>query len=109
MQTSKRQRKRCQVRFEAGGIDGAGFTGNLSPTGMLIHSKLTTPPGSILRGQLFLPGGAKMDFEAEVRWVQKATGQLAELFKNSMGLKFLVPPGEGYFQLLMHSPVGRSG
>jgi hypothetical protein len=110
MQASfQRQRKRCQVKFDANGIDGAGFTGNLSPSGMLIHSKLTSSPGSILRGQLFLPGGDKTEFEAEVRWVQKATGQLAELFQNSMGLKFLVPPGEAYFQLLMKSPIGRAG
>jgi hypothetical protein len=76
---------------------------------MMIHSKVTSSPGSVVRGQIFLPGGAKLDFEAEVRWVQKATGQLAELFKNSMGLKFVVPPGEAYFQLLMKSPAVRSG
>jgi PilZ domain len=107
--TLQRQRRRCQVRFDAKGIDGAGFTDNLSPTGMLIHSKLTSSPGSILRGQIFLPDGAKMDFEAEVRWVHKATGQLADLFQNSMGMKFLVPPSEAYFQLLLKSPTSRSG
>jgi hypothetical protein len=105
----QRQRKRCQVRFDASGIDGRGFTDNISPTGMLIHSKLTSSPGSILRGEIFLPDGAKMNFEAEVRWVHKATGQLAELFQNSMGLKFLAPPGEAYFQLLLKSPLSRSG
>ena len=102
-----RLRKRFQIRFDAKGVGGTGFTGNVSPSGMLIHSKLTTSPGTVLRGKMFLPDGAAMEFEAEVRWVHKAIGQLAELFRNSMGLRFVAPPGEAYFQLLVKPSTDR--
>jgi hypothetical protein len=99
----QRQRRRLQVRFDARGVAGTGFTGNLSPAGMHIQSKHTSAPGSILRGQILLPGSAHTDFQAQVRWVHKATGPLVQLIQSAMGLKFVVPPGEAYFQLLLKS------
>jgi hypothetical protein len=98
--SAQRDRKRFAVKFEAQGVDGGGFTANLSATGMQIHSNLALVPGSVLRGQMALPGGSKMEFEAEVRWVYRVTGPLAQLMQNSMGLKFVVPPTEVYFRLL---------
>jgi hypothetical protein len=101
----QRQRKRLQVRFDAKGIAGTGFTGNLSPTGMCIDSRVTSAPGSVVRGQILLPGSAPMEFQAQVRWVHKATGPLVQLFQSTMGLKFIAPPTENYFQLLLESPT----
>jgi len=101
----QRYRKRFQVRFDAMGVAGTGFTGNVSPTGMRIHSKLAPTPGSILRGMLFLHDSAPMEFRAQVRWVHKAAGPLVQLFQSAMGLKFVVPPGENYFRLLLKSSI----
>jgi hypothetical protein len=100
-----RQRKRFQVQFESGGIGGVGFTGNLSATGLQLHSKFTLAPGSILRGKLVISGGTQLEFQAEVRWVHRASGQLAQLFQSSMGLRFLVPPGESYLQQVLKPPA----
>jgi hypothetical protein len=96
----QRDRRRFPVKFEAQGVDGTGFTANVSATGMQIHSNLALAPGSVIRGRMVLPGGIEMDFEAEVRWVYKVTGPLAQLVQTSIGLKFVVPPSEVYFRLL---------
>jgi PilZ domain len=99
----QRQRKRFQVRFDAKGIVGTGFTGNLSPSGLRIDSRVTSAPGSIVRGQILLSGNAPMDFQAQVRWVHKASGPLVHMFQSAMGLKFIAPPSENYFQLLLET------
>jgi hypothetical protein len=99
-----RERKRFQVNFSANGINGVGFTGNVSSTGMQLHSKFTTSPGGLLTGQISGPDGAKLNFKAEIRWVHKATGPLAQLVQGSMGLRFVVPPSETHLKTLVTPP-----
>jgi PilZ domain len=102
-----RLRKRLQVKFEKkeGGA-GMGFTENVSATGMLVHSNFICKPGTSLTGTLQMPGGGEVRFEAQVRWASKAEGPLAQLVKNSMGLRFVVAPEERFYQLLAKSESG---
>lgn len=95
-----RYRKRMQVGFEGKAGSGVGFTENVSATGMLLHSNFVCAAGTALRGRIQLPSGGEVRFEAEVRWARRAEGALAGLTKSSMGLRFLVPPEERFYQLL---------
>ncbi len=95
-----RFRKRLQVNFEGKGASGIGFTENVSATGMLVRSNAVCAPGTSLKGTLQLPGGGEVRFEAQVRWAHRAEGALAGLRKSSMGVRFLVPPEERFYQLL---------
>jgi hypothetical protein len=100
----KRERKRLQVNFEAKGIKGVGFTENVSSDGMNLHSKFTTAPGNLVSGQISFPDGAKLDFQAEIRWVNKPIGPLAQLVQGSMGLRFTVQPRESDLSALASTP-----
>jgi hypothetical protein len=95
-----RLRKRLQIKFEGKGGSGMGFTENVSATGLLVHSNLVCAPGAALSGTLQLPGGVAMQFKAQVAWMRRAEGPLAQLVKNSMGLRFVEPPDERFYQLL---------
>ena len=96
-----RPRKRLQIRFESKMGSGMGFTENVSAGGLLLHSNLVCPPGTTINGTLQLPGNQEIRFQAEVRWARKTTGALAQFMKNSMGLRFLTPPDEKFYQLLV--------
>jgi steroid delta-isomerase-like uncharacterized protein len=96
----KRFRKRLQVTFEGKGGAGMGFTENVSATGMLVRSNAVCAPGTPVRGTLQLPDGGEVRFEAQVRWSHRAEGALAGLKKSSMGLRFMTPPEERFYQLL---------
>jgi hypothetical protein len=94
-----RPRKRLQIKFESQAGSGMGFTENISAGGLLLHSNLVCPPGTLLRGTIQL-GAQELRFDAEVRWARKTTGPLAQFMKNSMGLRFVTPPDERFYQLL---------
>ncbi len=96
-----RPRKRLQIKFESKMGSGVGFTENVSAGGLLLHSNLVCAPGTTVRGTLQLPGNVEIRFEAEVRWARKTAGPLAQFMKSSMGLRFLTPPDERFYQLLV--------
>jgi hypothetical protein len=96
-----RLRRRMQIKFEGTSGAGMGFTENVSATGLLVHSSHVFAPGTAVHGTLQLPGGNQVHFEAQVRWSRRAEGPLAQLLSNSMGLCFLVPPEECFYQLLV--------
>lgn len=93
-------RRRLQVKFHGQAATGLGFTENVSPTGMLVHSNVTCAPGHPVSGTLLVPGSGEVHFEAQVIWVRRATGPLAQLTKNSMGMRFTLPPDESFYRLL---------
>ena len=96
----QRLRQRLQVRFQVKGVSATGFTENLGPGGILIHSNATFAPGSLVSGTLLATTGAEMKFDAEIRWVRKIAGPLGRVTKSSMGFRFIGAPDEGYFRLL---------
>jgi hypothetical protein len=100
-----RLRKRLQIKFEGKTGSGVGFTENISPTGLLVNSNFTVAPGTTLTGTLQLPNGGEVRFEAQVRWARRAEGPLAQLIKSQMGLRFMVPPEERFYQLLAKPPA----
>ncbi len=99
-----RLRKRLQIKFEGASGSGVGFTENVSATGLLVHSSHVCAPGVAVQGTLQLPDGGQVHFEAQVRWSRRAEGPLAQLQKSLMGLRFLVPPEERFYQLLVKPP-----
>jgi steroid delta-isomerase-like uncharacterized protein len=101
-----RFRKRLQVAFEGKEGAGLGFTENVSATGMLVHSNFVCAAGTSLHGKIQLPGGGEVRFEAQVRWARRAEGAFAGLKKSSMGVRFVTPPEERFYQLLV-KPVDR--
>ncbi len=100
-----RQRKRLQLELSGPAGAGMGFTENVSATGLLVHSNLVFPPGSRVRVTLRLPDGGTTSFDTEVRWSRRVEGALALTAKNSMGLRLLAPPDEGFYQLLAPDKV----
>jgi hypothetical protein len=96
-----RPRRRLQIRFDSKVGSGVGFTENVSAGGLLLHSNMVCVPGTTINGTLQLPGNQEIRFQAEVRWSRKTTGPLAQFMKNSMGLRFLTPPDERFYQLLV--------
>ena len=67
---------------------------NLSRVGLCIASDHLTPPGQEVSASVTLPTGQQANFEAVVVWVRKIHGSLDQ--KSTMGLEFVIPPGEDY-------------
>jgi len=71
-------------------------TSNISPTGLCIASDFIAAPGTMVGGALALPGGTSANFEGAVIWARSVRGTEALTVKNTMGLEFVIPPGEHY-------------
>ncbi len=73
------------------------FTINLSRGGLCISSDYVTAPGTELGGAVVLPDGERANFEAMVAWARKVR---ALDDTNKMGLDFVIPPGENYYEMI---------
>ncbi len=98
-----RMHKRLRVQFESKNLKGIAITSDISPTGCQLHASAALEPGSRLRGRLQLADGSYIAFEADVRWSRHVKWALGQQLPNSVGVSFVVPPGEGYYQLLRGS------
>jgi len=95
-----RVRGRYRVEFESGGRRGTGVTANLSESGLHLSSVVVFLPGTRLSGQVRLPTGDDVSFQAEVRWAKKLRGPDALAMQNSMGLEFTEGPPPEYIGFL---------
>jgi predicted thioesterase len=92
---TQRLRRRMAVLFDHDARVRAQTT-NISHTGLCISSDFIAAPGTTVGGALALPGGGSANFEAAVVWARKVRGRDALTDKNTMGLEFIIPPGELY-------------
>ena len=96
----QRIERHLQVTFDSRSKRGRAITENMSPGGLLLRSGTSLEPGAHLRGRLVLPGGEELPFEAEVRWTEKATGAGAKERPHMLGVEFVGPPDEPYYNFL---------
>ena len=97
--------KRLRVQFESKDLKGIAVTSDMSPTGCQLHASSPLKPGTRVRGKLLLAKEPPVDFEAEVRWSRYVKWALGQQLPNSVGVSFVSPPGEGYYQLLAAAAV----
>jgi hypothetical protein len=92
---SPRVRRRMQVIFDHNNTLRAQTT-NVSMTGMCIASDYIAVPGTQFLASVTLPDGNMANFEAVVIWARKVRAKADFAEKNTMGLEFIIPPGEHY-------------
>ena len=95
-----RNRRRLQVVFDHDPGRPA-FTGSISRKGIGISSDFVAVPGTRIEAAIVLPDGQKANFEAVVVWARKVRAGASLTAMNSMGLEFIIPPGELYNRLLV--------
>jgi hypothetical protein len=98
--TYDRMHKRLRVQFETNDLKGIAITSDISPTGCQLHASAALKPGSRIRGMIVLADGSHVNFEADVRWSRHVTWALGQQMPNSVGVSFISPPGERFYQLL---------
>ena len=97
--TFPRKRKRLLTSFELDGHTVAGFTLDLSHTGLLISSFHLPKPGQQLRVTLQLPNGRKLEVAGTVARARRLPAALAEGTGSVFGLA-LEGYVEEYFRLV---------
>src|SRR5579863_10074866 len=92
--------KRLRVQFECNDLKGIAVTSDMSPSGCQLHASAPLKPGTRVRGKLLLKD-QPVDFEAHVCWSRHVRWALGQQLPNSVGIHFITPPGEAYYQLLL--------
>lgn len=82
-------------------------TTNVSMTGMCIASDYIAVPGTQVLATVMLPGGQQANFEAVVIWARKVRAKADFAEKNTMGLEFVIPPGEHYNEVIVAALDGK--
>ena len=92
-QGDKRLRKRIEIRFGQGEPRHPGYSGNISPAGIMVRTTRVFPPGTILAVQLKFPD-ATFTCDAVVMWARLGDIQWLQTGRVGMGLMFVDPPPE---------------
>lgn len=88
-----RSRKRFTVRFGPGGPQFAGFTKNLSETGLYLKTPKTFEAGTRL--DLQIRGGDRVfEMTGTVVWAKMVPPRLAMALESGMGVAFDSPSAE---------------
>lgn len=90
-QSSRRARRRLEVRFGPEGPNYLGYSRNLSRTGMMIGTLKVFAPGTVLDLKLTL-GDETIRCKAEVIWAREGPAQWLNHGRVGMGIRFLDPP-----------------
>ena len=86
----KRFRRRVEVRYGPAGPVSAGYSGNISESGIMIRTTRVFAPGTILKLELKLPD-TTVKLRGVVRWAREGGVQLLPTGKVGMGVKFVDP------------------
>ncbi len=99
-----RIRRRLQVTIAGRGRSFAGFTGDLSASGVLIYCAEILQPGTAIAGSMELEGRT-LSFGAMVRWSRSASRTNSNETQHSMGLAFLSGPGSVYQEYFTRAAI----
>ncbi len=86
---SRRRRRRLPVRFWREGMQGTGFTADVSKTGAMIETTIGAEIGDRIHIELALPDGTPFFAEGLVVRKKVYPPQARSLFKSGLGIKFV--------------------
>jgi len=92
-QVKKRYRRRVEVRYGPAELQCAGYSGNISESGIMIRATRVFAPGTLLNLELKLPART-LRLRGKVLWAREGSVQLLPTGKVGMGIKFVDPPAE---------------
>src|SRR5262245_13944507 len=90
---ARRIRRRVEVRYGLGKADCAGYSGNISDTGMMVRSTRLFPPGSVLTLEL-KTATEVIQLRGTVTWARDGSVQLLPTGRVGMGITFIDPPAD---------------
>ena len=109
-QKEARTRRRLEVRYGDGrGATLMGYSGNLSPSGMMLRTPRVFPPGAVLHFELRFAGG-KVTLRGRVKWAREGPMAWLHTGRVGMGIEFIDPPAD-FATLIASGPAeaSRSG
>jgi PilZ domain-containing protein len=100
-QTSRRARRRIEVRYGPDEPQFIGYSGNVSRSGIMVRAIRVFAPGTVLHLELKFPDGT-FRLRGEVVWARQGPVQFLSTGRVGMGINFLEPPAEflGYVERL---------
>src|SRR5437899_10747226 len=90
-QSSKRARRRVEVRYGPEQPQFIGYSGNVSRAGIMVRAIRVFAPGTLLQLELKLPGGT-VRVRGEVVWARPGTVAWLATGRDGMGISFIDPP-----------------
>ena len=90
-QSSRRARRRIEVRYGPEEPQFIGYSGNVSRSGIMVRAVRVFPPGTFLHLELKFPDGS-FKTRGEVVWAREGPVQLLSTGRIGMGINFLHPP-----------------
>ena len=92
-QSSKRARKRVEVRFGPEQPQFIGYSGNVSRSGIMVRAIRVFAPGTVLNLELKFPD-ATFNVRGEVVWAREGPVQFLSTGRVGMGINFVQPTAE---------------
>src|SRR5262245_7406002 len=86
-----RSRRRLTVHYGAGEARHIGYSGNISPSGMMIRTTRVFEPGTVLVIEMDL-SGRRLTLRGQVIWARVGEVRWLPTGKIGMGIRFLEPP-----------------
>jgi len=98
-QSSRRARKRVEVRYGPDEPQFIGYSGNVSRSGIMVRAIRVFAPGTVLTLELKFPD-AVFRVRGEVVWARQGPVQFLSTGRVGMGINFLQPSAEflGYLE-----------
>ncbi len=88
-----RLRKRIEVRYGLKEPTLAGYSGNISITGLMIRCTRVFGPGLVLKMVLKFPD-QEIAARGRITWAREGSVSLLSTGRIGMGVKFIDPPAE---------------
>ncbi|HET6371951.1 MAG TPA: PilZ domain-containing protein [Candidatus Polarisedimenticolia bacterium] len=88
---ARRMRRRLEVRYGVNNAECAGYSGNVSVTGIMVRCTRVFAPGTILNIELMTRNGV-LRLRGAVSWAREGSVQLLPTGRVGMGIKFIDPP-----------------
>jgi hypothetical protein len=98
---SNRQKRRYPVDWQMENSGCAGFTKDISPTGMFVCSPEVPEIGRTVALKVLLPEGQRVQVRGTVVRAYRAPADLGQFLPSGFGVRLNEAPEE-YFQLLAH-------
>ena len=102
---ARRSRRRLTVHYGSGNTKHMGYSGNVSPTGMMIRTTRVFEPGTILTLEVELLT-RRIPLQGQVIWARVGEVRWLPTGKIGMGIRFIDAP-EDLLEILF--PIAASG